>query len=43
MGKPANGGPSANYADGDKPEFVAGLVLQAIEERSATSEIVQTS
>ena len=31
MGNPAGGGPSANYADGDKPEFVAGLVLQAIE------------
>jgi len=31
MGDPANGGPSTNYADGDKPEFVAGLVLQAIE------------
>ncbi len=30
MGNPAGGGPSANYADGDKPEFVAGLVLQAI-------------
>jgi short-subunit dehydrogenase len=28
-------GPSANYADGDKPEFVAGLVLQAIEEGQA--------
>jgi NAD(P)-dependent dehydrogenase (short-subunit alcohol dehydrogenase family) len=32
MGNPAGGGPSANYADGDKPEFVAGLVLKAIEE-----------
>ena len=31
MGNPTGGGPSANYADGDKPEFVAGLVLQAIE------------
>jgi short-subunit dehydrogenase len=35
MGSPANGGPSAGYADGDKPEFVAGLVLQAIEEGQA--------
>jgi short-subunit dehydrogenase len=35
MGNPAGGGPSANYADGDKPEFVAGLVLQAIEEGHA--------
>jgi short-subunit dehydrogenase len=35
MGNPAGGGPSANYADGDKPEFVAGLVVQAIEEGHA--------
>jgi short-subunit dehydrogenase len=28
-------GPSANYADGDKPEFVAGLVVQAIEDGEA--------
>jgi short-subunit dehydrogenase len=35
MGSPAGGGPSANYADGDKPEFVADLVLQAIEEGEA--------
>jgi short-subunit dehydrogenase len=35
MGNPAGGGPSANYAEGDKPEFVAGLVLQAIEEGHA--------
>ena len=35
MGNPAGGGPTANYADGDKPEFVAGLVLQAIEEGRA--------
>jgi short-subunit dehydrogenase len=35
MGSPANGGPSADYAAGDKPEFVAGLVLQAIEEGQA--------
>jgi hypothetical protein len=32
MGTPARGGPSSNYAEGDKPEFVAGLVLQAVEE-----------
>jgi len=35
MGNPAGGGPSANYADGDTPEFVAGLVLKAIEEGEA--------
>ncbi len=35
MGDTASGGPSTNYADGDKPEFVAGLVLQAIEEGQA--------
>ncbi len=35
MGNPSNGGPSADYAAGDKPEFVAGLVLQAIEEGQA--------
>ncbi len=34
MGNPG-GGPAANYAEGDKPEFVAGLVLQAIEEGQA--------
>jgi short-subunit dehydrogenase len=35
MGSPANGGPPSDYAGGDKPEFVAGLVLQAIEEGQA--------
>jgi short-subunit dehydrogenase len=35
MGNPSGGGPSAHYADGDKPEFVAGLVLQAIEDGEA--------
>ena len=35
MGKPASCGPASNYADGDKPEFVANLVLQAIEEGQA--------
>jgi short-subunit dehydrogenase len=35
MGNPTGGGPSANYADGDKPEFVASLVLQAVEEGQA--------
>jgi hypothetical protein len=34
-GNPAGGGPSGHYADGDKPEFVAGLVLQAVEEGQA--------
>jgi short-subunit dehydrogenase len=28
-------GPSANYAEGDNPEFVAGLILKAIEEGEA--------
>lgn len=28
-------GPSANYADGDKPELVADLVLKAVEEGAA--------
>src|SRR3984885_6516161 len=32
IGNPAGGGPSAHYAEGDRPEFVAGLVLQAVEE-----------
>jgi hypothetical protein len=35
MGNPAGGGPASNYAEGDKPEFVASLVLQAIEEGQA--------
>jgi short-subunit dehydrogenase len=35
MGNPAGGGPASTYAEGDKPEFVAGLVLQAIEEGQA--------
>jgi hypothetical protein len=35
MGNPASGGPSADYAEGDKPEFVAGLVLEAIKEGQA--------
>jgi short-subunit dehydrogenase len=35
MGNPAGGGPPANYASGDTPEFVAGLILQAIEEGHA--------
>jgi NAD(P)-dependent dehydrogenase (short-subunit alcohol dehydrogenase family) len=35
MGNPAGGGPTAHYADGDKPEFVAGLVLQAVAEGQA--------
>lgn len=35
MGNPSGGEPSAHYAEGDKPEFVAGLVLQAVEEGQA--------
>jgi short-subunit dehydrogenase len=35
MGNPAGGGPAANYAQGDTPESVAALVLQAIEEGHA--------
>lgn len=35
MGNPVGGGPAANYADGDSPEFVAGLIVQAIEEGKA--------
>jgi short-subunit dehydrogenase len=35
MGNPAGGGPSANYASGDTPEFVAGIILQAIDEGEA--------
>ena len=34
MGK-AGAGPTGNYADGDPPEFVAGLILKAIEEGGA--------
>ncbi|MEH1887622.1 SDR family NAD(P)-dependent oxidoreductase [Nostoc sp.] len=30
-----SGGPASNYADGDKPEFVADLILQAIVEGHA--------
>jgi short-subunit dehydrogenase len=35
MGNPASGGPSANYAEGDTPEFVAEIVVKAIEEGKA--------
>jgi short-subunit dehydrogenase len=35
MGNPAGGGPPSSYAEGDRPEFVASLVLQAIEEGQA--------
>lgn len=35
MGNPAGGGPAANYAAGDTPEFVAAIILQAIEEGQA--------
>lgn len=34
MGRPG-GGPTANYAAGDKPESVAGLIIRAIEEGGA--------
>ena len=34
MGEPG-AGPAGNYADGDAPEFVAGLILTAIEEGGA--------
>jgi hypothetical protein len=32
---PAGGGPAASYADGDTPEFVAEIILQAIREGQA--------
>jgi len=35
MGNPAGGGPAASYAAGDSSEFVAGLIVQAIEEGQA--------
>jgi short-subunit dehydrogenase len=35
LGNPAGGGPSTNYADGDTPEFVADLVLRAIDQGQA--------
>ena len=35
MGSSGAGAPSTNYAEGDTPEFVAGLILQAIEEGHA--------
>lgn len=35
IGNPAGGGPPSDYAKGDRPEFVAGLILQAIEEGKA--------
>jgi short-subunit dehydrogenase len=35
MGNPKGGGPAANYAAGDTPEFVADLILQAITEGEA--------
>src|SRR5207245_11673464 len=35
VGNTAGGGQSSNYADRDKPEFVAGLVLEAVEEGQA--------
>lgn len=35
MGTPVSGGPRSDYASGDTPEFVAGLILQALEEGRA--------
>src|SRR5690349_14494968 len=35
MGSPAGGGPSANYAEGDTPEFVAEIIVKAVEEGGA--------
>jgi short-subunit dehydrogenase len=35
MGNPTGGGPAASYADGDTPEFVAEIILQAIREGQA--------
>jgi NAD(P)-dependent dehydrogenase (short-subunit alcohol dehydrogenase family) len=35
MGNPKGGGPASHYAAGDSPEFVAGLILKAIEEGEA--------
>jgi len=35
MGNTAGGGPSTHYADGDTPEFVAEIVVKAIEEGGA--------
>ena len=35
MGHPAGGGPSTSYADGDSAEFVAGLIVRALEEGKA--------
>ncbi len=35
MSNSEGGGPPASYADGDKPELVAGLIVRAIEEGHA--------
>ena len=35
MGNPAGGGPGSNYAEGDTPEFVAEIIVKAIEEGGA--------
>jgi short-subunit dehydrogenase len=35
MGNPAGGGPASSYASGDTPEFVADIILKAIEEGQA--------
>jgi short-subunit dehydrogenase len=35
MGNPTGGGPSSNYGAGDTPEFVADIIVKAIEEGEA--------
>lgn len=35
IGTPTGGGPGSNYAAGDSPEFVASIIIQAIEEGNA--------
>jgi len=43
MGNSAGSGPSTNYAEGDKPEFVAGLVPQAIQSHHAANRVTARS
>jgi hypothetical protein len=35
MGNPTGGGPSSNYGAGDTPEFVADIIVKAIEKGEA--------
>jgi hypothetical protein len=35
MGNPAGGGPATDYSKGDTPEFVAEIIVKAIEEGGA--------